>query len=432
MRKTVLVLTAIERAFYSSTIEYQLMEPVMKVVKGRKNLRVVFLCLVPLTFYLIRGEKKRSYTLFQSRRRRIRENLKENGISIHFIPTLFPLRHRSFYLRWFEIFLYLLFNFVHLFLMQMRYNPVVIHARGYPASLLAYMNNRLKSTRYIFDMRDVYQKKGVEGGIFSEKDISFRLWEYLEWKIARHANGVIVTSRPFYDYVEGMVDDEKSIWMIPNSVNTVRFSENDDIRTIVRKRLKIDNRFVLLHSGTFSTPGDTGLAIRYFKRWQQHKEGSYFLILTPNSKNIERIQKVFTEENIDPMDYKIISPEPEEVPDLLRAGDIGLHLESKALATEYCIAIKDGEYLATGLPVICTPHLKGIAPLIERYECGIIVDPERDCSFEKEKNLLRGYGKIKENTKQIVDEVLSIENSAETLGKLYATLLEPCENQVKR
>jgi len=423
MKKTVLVLTAIERAFYSASIKYQLIEPVLKVSKGRRDTRFVFLFLVPFNFYFIRSDLKRSFSAFRERRRKLRSYLEEKGCRAIFFPVLFPVRHRSFYLTVFAVLLFLRLNFPVLFLFEIRFHPSLIHARGYPASLLAFLNKKLKRTKFIFDMRDVYTKKGVEAGVFRENDISFRLWHHLEMKILKEADGVIVTSNPFKDYVRVILRSDEKIYTIPNSVDRKRFYPNTDLRKTVRKTLGVDNKFVIIHSGTFSTSNDISLTARYFKKWKCFKKESYLLILVANRQNNEKFGNIFAEEQVDPLDFKILNPEPEEVPDFLRAADIGLHLESRSLATEYCIAIKDGEYLATGLPVVCTPYLKGIAPLIEKYDCGIVSDPDRDTSFSKEQYLLDNFGRLKKNTKRIVDDVLSLELAASKLGKCYEELL---------
>jgi glycosyltransferase involved in cell wall biosynthesis len=424
MRKTVLVLTAIERAFYSATIEYQLIEPIIKIAKRKEDTRFVFLALVPFTFYFIRGEKRSSFGLFRKRRLKMRKMLKEKGILIFYIPVLYPLKHRSFYLRWFEIPLFLMMNLPVLFLFQIILHATIIHTRGYPASLLAYAAKKLNREKFIFDMRDVYTLKGIEAGFYRRDGCSFKTWRFLEQKMIAAADAVVVTSKPFKYYVEQRQGRNSRIWLVPNSVNRDRFFANQDIRDIVRKGLGIDKRFVLLHSGTFSTEGDIALAIRYFKKWKLHKEDCFFLILTPNKWNADRISEACNGHQLSQDDFRILTPEPEEVPDLLRAGDVGLHLEGKALATEYCIAIKDGEYLATGLPVICTPYLKGIAPLIEQYDCGMVIDSEQDVSFEKEKIFLRDYKRLKQNTRNIVDEVLSLDITAETLEECYRSLLD--------
>lgn len=422
--KTVLVLTAIERAFYSATIEYQLVDPLLKVAQKRRDIQFVFLALVPFTFYFVRGEKRASFAVFRKRRIEIKNRIEKKGVKIFFVPVLYPLRHRSFYLKWFEMPLFFGTNFAVFLFFQILFYPVLIHARGYPASFLAHSMKKLRRSNFIFDMRDVYQLKGIEGGIFKGGGISFRMWQILERRMLDSADGVLVTSRPFRSYVEQKGGGRSNIWLVPNCVNRHRFCPNGDIREIVRRGLGIDKRFVLLHSGTFSTFKDIGIAVRYFKKWRVRKDNAFFLVLTPNRRNAERISEVFKAHEVSADDFRILTPEPEEVPDILRAGDVGLHLEGKALATEYCIAIKDGEYLATGLPVICTPFLKGIAPLVEKYHCGMVIDPEQETSFEKEQKFLTDYDKLRANTKRIVDEVLSLENTAKTLRECYSSLLD--------
>jgi glycosyltransferase involved in cell wall biosynthesis len=421
--QTVLVLTAIERAFYSATIEYQLIDPILKLAKKRPDTQFVFLALVPFTFYFIRGEKRRTFALFRKRRKELKERLRDKGIQIHFFPVLFPIRHKSFYLKWFEVPFFVRANLPVLLLYQIIFHPALIHARGFPASLLAYSVKKLKRTKFVFDMRDVYTLKGIEAGVFKREGTSFRMWCSIEKKMLNTADSIVVTSSPFKFYVEQRKPGNSNIWLVPNSVNRNRFSPNEGIREIVRKGFGINDRFVLLHSGTFSTQADIALAVHYFKKWKKHKADSFFLVLTPNKRNAEKISNALIEHQVLADDFKILTPEPEEVPDLLKAGDVGLHLEKKALATEFCIAVKDGEYLATGLPVICTPYLKGIAPLITQYNCGMVIDPEQDESFEGEKSFLKNYERCRENTKHIVDEVLSLNIAAGILQRGYGELL---------
>jgi len=417
--KTVLVLTAIERAFYSATIEYQLIEPILRVESRRKNVRFLFLCLVPFTFYFTRGDIRRTFGLFSKARKRLKSVFNNSQSKILFIPVVFPFRHKGFYLKFFLMPFFLLSNFPILFFVILLYGPSIIHARGYPAGLLACISKLITGVGFIFDMRDVYTKKGIEAGIFAQDCISARFWNATEGQMISSADAVIVTSAPFKDYVVNILNSDKKVWFVPNSVDRKRFFSDEKSRIRLRKDLKIDDKFVLIHSGTFSTEQDIGLAGRYFRKWKRLKKNSFFLLLTPNKKNIRKISAILKEEKITSDNFRIINPEPEEVPDLLRAGDIAFHLESKALATEYCIAIKDGEYLATGLPVICTPYLKGIAPLIEKYNVGIVTDPDKNSSMEKENYLLNNLPKMKKNTERIVEGVLSLDKAVQVLDKCY-------------
>ncbi len=422
--KTVLVLTAIERAFYSATIEYQLIEPVLRVKTRRKNVRFLFLCLVPFTFYFTRGDIRHTFRVFSKARKRLKSVFNNSKSRIVFIPVLFPFRHKGFYLKFLLIPLFLLSNFPILFFVILLYGPSIIHARGYPAGLLACISKLITGVGFIFDMRDVYTKKGIEAGFFTQNCVSAKFWNATEGQMLSSADAVIVTSTPFKDYVVNILSSDKRVWLVPNSVNTHRFFPDEKSRIRVRRNLNIDDKFVLIHSGTFSTRQDVGFAARYFKKWKNLKENSFFLLLTANKKNIGKISAVFEKEKVSPDNFAIINPEPEEVPDLLKAGDIALHLESQSLATEYCIAIKDGEYLATGLPVVCTPFLKGIAPLIEKYNVGIVTDPDRELSAQKEIYLLNNLVEIKKNTQRIVKDVLSLDKGVQVLDECYEVLLK--------
>ena len=420
--KTILVLTAVERAFYSATIEYQLIEPVLGVLSKKKNIKIIFVSLIPFTFYFSREDIKGSFALYRTKRKKLKEKLKRRNASIFFIPVLFPLRHKHFYLRFYMIPFFLITNIPLLAIFVALFRPTFIHARGYPAALLAFVNKKVCPANYIFDMRDVYTKKGVEAGVFSKSDISTRLWHLLEKITLRNALRVIVTSKPFMMYAKKRCS--KEVCLVRNSVNKERFSPNRKRRESIRNELGLTERFVLIHSGTFSTDKDMILTARYFKKWIKEEPTSFLLIFTPNERNKKKLLNVFTAEGLGRSSYRIIVPQPEEVPELLRAGDIGLHLESKALATEYCIAIKDGEYLATGLPVVCTPYLKGIAPIIKEYNAGIITDPERETGFTKERYLLNNLEEIRKNAKLIVDEVLSTEVAVRALYKCYEGLIQ--------
>jgi hypothetical protein len=424
VKKTVLVLTAIERAFYSATIEYQLIDPILKLSSKRKNIKFVFLFLVPVSFYFVRGNIKKSFVEFRKRRKKLIRSIKNKNINAFFVPVLFPVKHRSFYLKKSEIFTFLGANLLPLYIFHLLYRPTFIQARGYPAGLLAFFMKRSKRIGFLFDMRDVYTKKGIEAGVFTEEDVSYRFWDKTEKKMLSAADGIIVTSQPFRNYVVNKIGVNNKICMVKNSVNRRRFFPHKKIREEVRNRLGIKNRFVIVHSGTFSTPRDVGLTARYFKKWKQLKNESFFLIFTANKRKVLEIDSVLLHEHLESNDYRIINPEPEEVPELLRGGDIGLHLESKSLATKYCIAIKDGEYLATRLPVVCTPYLKGIVPLIKKYNCGIITDPDKESGNEKEKYLLGNLKEMKENSSRIVKEVLSLDIAVQHLEECYQRLLQ--------
>jgi glycosyltransferase involved in cell wall biosynthesis len=81
--------------------------------------------------------------------------------------------------------------------------------------------------------------------------------------------------------------------------------------------------------------------------------------------------------------------------------------------THACLSVKLGEYLASGLPVICTPFVEGAARLLDRYRCGMAVDPDDPSEpLEKEKEFLRNYETLRDNGFKLAREYLSLEACA--------------------
>lgn len=99
---------------------------------------------------------------------------------------------------------------------------------------------------------------------------------------------------------------------------------------------------------------------------------------------------------------------PEQLSQMLALGDAGLILERKASNTKICLSVKLGEYLAAGLPVICTPFVEGAARLIREYDCGLVVNPEAGEPLEKEKKFIEDHPRLRKNGFKLVDEVLSL------------------------
>lgn len=439
--RRILVLTSIERAFYSSTVEYQLFDPIAEVSKISKN-KFMYIGFVPITFWMSSQEPFKSFVLYRRYRQRIRQFLHTCGIRCRFIPIFFPVRHKDFYLRIPWLILYVLNTLPLLIYFILFYRINLIHARNYPAGLLCFLVRCVLGTPYIFDMRDLYPEKGVEAGVFGKLEYqistpkyrsgwSYRVWKFIEINLLRGSNFVIVTSTPFYEYIEAkmhnllhLVDHSyyPKIQIIPNCVNTERFKPNPTKRKSVRTHYEIDNKFVLIHSGAFGTSQDIHIVGKYFLKWKSLMRDigreAHLVILYGMKKMVPYLHMVLESVGIYREDYTIISAQPVEVPYLLLLGDVGLHLETMAIATPYCIAVKDGEYLAAGLPVIVTSWLKGIAHLVEKYEAGIVVNPLDD-DFTKERMLLNAYKDMREGGIRLVKEYLSLGNSVKQFVELY-------------
>jgi glycosyltransferase involved in cell wall biosynthesis len=417
--KNILIFTSIERAFYSSIIEYQLLEPIMKVSEGSRN-RFTYVGFVPITFWFTRATPFKSFMLYRANRTRLKRLLLEHGIRSTFVPTIFPIRNKGFYLKTPWLVLYVLSSFPLLMCVLLRYRTGVIHARNYPAALLCLLIRYVFGIPYIFDMRDLYPEKGIEAGIFCKGDWSYKMWKRIELRLIYASSSVITTSVPFRDYaITELRADTFKVKMFPNCVSTDRFSPDQRKREEIRTRYGLADKFVLIHSGAFGTSQDLPVVGAYFMKWMRFANvKAHLVILCGTKEYLPHIREVLATVGVPVEAYTLINPMFSDVPELLLLGDVGLHLETMAIATPYCIAVKDGEYLASGLPVVVTPWLRGIAGMIEEYEAGIVVDPEsEDCAAEKK--LVRIRDRMSQNGLRLVKERLSLKNSVDRFPALY-------------
>ncbi|MDD5530639.1 MAG: glycosyltransferase [bacterium] len=415
--KRVLVLTTIERAFYSSVIKYQLLEPFTELATRDKKNKYVYVGLVPINQWTSKDGLIKNFILYKKYRTQLKKWLAQNNISCSFLPVLFPLRCKHFYLGITGLVFYVINSLPILFCIVLRHRINFIHSRNYPASVLVSFVNRVLGIPYVFDMRDVYPEKGIEAGIFGKESWSYRLWKFIERRLIKSASYVITTSEPFKEYVQTNFHPSKVIFL-PNCVNPLRFKPDNTTRKTMREKYGLSNKFVLLHSGAFGTPKDLFLILKYFLHFKTIKTNTHLVILYGMNKDVPYILSSAKKAGVQEGDLTVLSLSPDEVPKYILLGDVGLHLESMAIATPYGIGVKDGEYLSSGLPIIVTKWQEGIAPFVTKYNAGIVIDTLMD-STKSEENLLKNYDIIKQNGFKLVDEILSLRQNVNKLGEVY-------------
>lgn len=389
--KRVLLLTALERSFYSSIIENYLFSPARDVRTEHPEIKFHYLGLIPIPMYSRRDHPFLGFTEYRKRRNRLRKRF--SAINPLFLSFPFPTK---FYLSPFWVLLFLLRTLPIVLFFILFGNITLIHARSYPATLLAWVLKRFFGLNYIFDMRGLYPEHGYEGGILNRS--SYLFWKRRESRLIRDAHRVITVSAPMEEIVR---EKNGTSILIPLFVDTKVFYPQESIKSLHG----LKDRFVILHSGAFGTWGDHLLIGRLLSFMKEIDPSLYLVILTGRDDYKRKIEEDFHKTGID--DFLILSPEPEEVPRLLNIGDVGLLCERKFLTQKVCLSVKFGEYLASGMPVICTPWVLGARNLIERHNCGIVVDPDKKDDFrERISYLLDNYDGLAQNALSLAHSYL--------------------------
>jgi glycosyltransferase involved in cell wall biosynthesis len=294
------------------------------------------------------------------------------------------------------------------FLYLIFYRPDLVIARSYPAAALARLAQKYFGIPYIFDLRGMYPEESINAGIFAAGSPDHRFWKEQERSLISQAALNIVVSEPFAEHLK-TIDLEASSLVIPCCVDQHKIKFDPARREEVKNQYGLKDRFVLLHLGSFGTPGDRGLVAAYLQRFKKTSPESFLVVASGTPAFAPSIHQAFRAAGLKEGDYLLANPSsPEHLAQMLSLGDAGLILERKASNTKVCLSVKLGEYLAAGLPVICTPFVEGAARLIRQYDCGLVVDPEAGESLEKEREFLQTLPLRRKNGFKLVDEVLSL------------------------
>ncbi len=361
----VLVLTAIENPLPSSLVYTQTILPA-KLTGKAKIVSLVH----PRDFFLRRIKRPHGVWIF---------------------PLLYPLRYRDFHLGAIHIPFFILFNLPIFLFVLLLTGPSLVHARSYPASLLAWLGSFIFPYRFLFDPRGRYPEEGLMMGRFRKRD--YKIWKRLERLFIKRAWAKIGVSMP---HVREL--GERTIF-IPPLVDTQKFTPGKK-----KKRKK----WVVVHLGNFGHLSDCELVAKLASSLR-----AFLYVLHPCPENFDYIKEVLEREGV--KEYEIKRVEREEVVEYLREADLGTLLEEESLTTPIAMGTKLPEYLACGVPVVVTPYVRGAVEVVEKYECGVVVDPER----EKPKIDKKEIERMRERARRCAEEVFSLKRGVEKLRRLY-------------
>jgi glycosyltransferase involved in cell wall biosynthesis len=417
--KKILLLTAVEVPFRGNLITDQFLKPILSSYSDEGR-RFGYLALSPALFYTAKHHPWRALTRSLGKAGEVRDLTRKFGCRTTILPLAYPLHPRDFNLNRRKHRLFLFWAALPYLVQVLAYRPVMVVARSYPAATLALLSKKLLGIPYIFDLRGMYPEESVNAGIFEADSKDYRYWKRQEKLLVENARLNVVVSEPFKEYL-GTIDPGAPTSVVPCCVDGNKTAYRPALKQPAKQKYGLGGRFVLLHLGSFGTQGDRGLAGRYLKRFQKVRPDAALAVVSGTPAFGPAIRAALLKEGLSERDFTIIHPSETELPELLAMGDAGLILERKMPNTKVCLSVKLGEYLASGMPVICTPYAEGAARLIRQYQCGLVVDPEGEGSRQAEEEFLKTYSQRQENGFRLVSEVLSLEQCA---GK-WRRILEP-------
>ena len=414
----VIYLIALERVFDNAIFDNQvkkLLQRIRRLKDGRVEISLVVL--LPWIELTRRG----IYSNFQRYKREIdslRKELAAEGIRLVAVRTLYPsafFNMRIAGLAWFS-----LISLPAVLWQILARRADVVHCRYYYAAFVALLAAKFTFGRVkvVFDVRTLLPEQGVVYGIWKEGGPVFRFWKAVERRMFASAARVVSVSPAMTERIRAACP-EASLETIPNFVDLETFRPDSEVRGEIRRELGLEERIVLVFSGTLGGRYPAGrMAECVNSFFRIFGKNSFFLLLTSSDeKRRSPLKALLTGAGLEEgKSWRAVNLPPREVPAYLNAADWALLVLGDFLTSETFLPLKFSEYLACGLPILTHPANRELTSQVESYGVGAALDERAAESLPGSREALR------RRCLEVAREEFDINRFAARYAAIYAEL----------
>ncbi len=258
---------------------------------------------------------------------------------------------------------------------------------------------------FVYNIRDLYPDMAMAAGIL-RPGIWTDAWEESHRKALRQAARVIVLSEDMRERILEKGVDPSRVIVVKDAVPFPEIAAVGD-PSIVRE-IRSGFRFVIVHAGNLGFYGAWQTLIRAAQLLESDGVGLVFIGEGAMKKEIQ--EEAQNRPNVRFLPFRLAS----EIPAVMAAGD--LHVVTVKRGMEgVVVPSKIYNILANGRPILAIATERAeIARLAQRYECGIVADPD------DAPQVADAVRRALENPKRL--EHMSCQ--ARELGKTYDRLVE--------
>lgn len=286
---------------------------------------------------------------------------------------------------------------------------VRFHCRGpYSTTVALSLRDRYPEVQVVFDCR------GVTGAEYAyergypeveaappEVRLAAEALEARERHVAQSADAVICVSEAMSRVVQcrwGVSASKLSV--VPCCTDARAGIKATEARDVLRRQLGLNDRFVVLYSGSVAPWQMPEESIGLFKRMRALRAETHLLVLTTQPK---RFYALLERAGVQSEHSTVLSMPHSEVPKYLSAGDAALLIRERCLVNEVASPVKFAEYLAAGLPVILSGGVGDYSELVRHCRLGVVL--EQLPSQAPDDQIARFFDNINETSRRFCQEV---------------------------
>ncbi|HEY3038438.1 MAG TPA: glycosyltransferase [Pyrinomonadaceae bacterium] len=245
----------------------------------------------------------------------------------------------------------------------------VLHARSHVPMAMALLADRFMRFKLIFDIRGLMAEEYADAALWTEGSLPFRMVKRLERAGIRRADQIVVLTARLRDWLVGRrLKSAEEIEVIPCCVDIGRFEEDQSANL---GETSPSDRFDVVYAGSL-----VGLYLveemgRFFQAIKRKRPEAYLRILSvsPREQGVAALKRAGLKES----DFNIRAVIPSDVPMHLRRARLGVSFRKPAFAQIAASPTKIPEYLAAGLPIVCSAGIGDLDELVEREQVGVVL-----------------------------------------------------------
>ncbi len=290
-----------------------------------------------------------------------------------------------------------------------RGRPQLVHVRSYVPALIALWSRRFTGGRLVFDIRGFWVDERVEGGIWPQTKLGFRLLYRIAKRYERRffsvADAVVTLTHASVPQIREWTGGRAvPVWVIPTCTELDRFAA-----TMPR-----EGRAQLSWCGSIGTWYRFDLAVALAREldWELG-------VITRQSE--------LAREMLHGVSASVASLPPSAVPAAMHAGDVGLSLCVASGSKQASAPTRFAEYLAAGMPVIVSPGVGDLESIVEEHRVGVVLRGESDEALSAAAAATRSLledPELPARCREVARALFDVDVGARRYGELYQRLLE--------
>lgn len=300
----------------------------------------------------------------------------------------------------------------------------MVHARAHIPAVIALALKRKFGIKMIFDVRGLMAEEYLDAGHWQPGSLAARSTKTMEARVLRATDGIVTLTDVLWEAMQKWPDlSERSVAheTIPCCIDQDNFRFDEAARSARRAELGVNDRLVLVYSGSIGGWYMTEEMAGFFAALKQKRPDAFFLWLTTGDRQI--VDRAMTKQGIAGEDYRVLSASSRDVPSYLSAADLGIAFYRPGTSRLGTSPVKVSEYLSCGLPIVINAGIGDSDLLVTRERVGALVRDLEMAGYAAAVNDAEDFLKEPEETRRRSREVAETCFNLESVGvELYARL----------